>query len=33
MKNGTVILKPSDALHIPGLGFDGRGQLLSYCYG
>ena len=27
MKNGTVILKPSDALHIPGLGFDG---LVSY---
>lgn len=23
MKNGTVILKPSDVLHIPGLGFDG----------
>ena len=22
-KNGTVILKPSDVLHIPGLGFDG----------
>ena len=23
MKNGTVILKPSDVLHVPGLGFDG----------
>ena len=23
MKTGTVILKPSDVLHIPGLGFDG----------
>ena len=23
MKNGTVILKPYDVLHIPGLGFDG----------
>ena len=23
MKNGSVILKPSDVLHIPGLGFDG----------
>ena len=23
MKNGTVILHPSDVLHIPGLGFDG----------
>ena len=23
MKNGTVILKPSEVLHIPGLGFDG----------
>ena len=23
MENGTVILKPSDVLHIPGLGFDG----------
>lgn len=23
MKNGTVILKPSDVLHIPDLGFDG----------
>ena len=23
MKNGTVILKTSDVLHIPGLGFDG----------
>ena len=23
IKNGTVILKPSDVLHIPGLGFDG----------
>ena len=23
MKTGTVILKPSDMLHIPGLGFDG----------
>ena len=23
MKSGTVILKPSDVLHIPGLGFDG----------
>ncbi len=23
MKDGTVILKPSDVLHIPGLGFDG----------
>ena len=22
MKNGTVILKPSDVLHVPGLGFD-----------
>ena len=23
MKNGTVMLKPSDILHVPGLGFDG----------
>ena len=23
MKEGTVILKPSDVLHVPGLGFDG----------
>lgn len=23
MKNGTVTLKPSDVLHVPGLGFDG----------
>ena len=23
MKNGSVILKPTDVLHIPGLGFDG----------
>ena len=23
LKNGTVILKPSDVLHVPGLGFDG----------
>lgn len=23
MENGTVVLKPSDVLHIPGLGFDG----------
>lgn len=23
MKNGTVILKPSNVFHIPGLGFDG----------
>lgn len=23
MKSGTVILKPSDVLHVPGLGFDG----------
>src|SRR5699024_6935323 len=23
MKSGTVILKPTDVLHIPGLGFDG----------
>lgn len=23
IKKGTVILKPSDVLHIPGLGFDG----------
>ncbi|WP_294143869.1 phage portal protein [uncultured Clostridium sp.] len=23
MKQGTVILKPSDVLHVPGLGFDG----------
>lgn len=23
MKNSTVILKPSDVLHVPGLGFDG----------
>lgn len=23
LKNWTVILKPSDVLHVPGLGFDG----------
>lgn len=23
LKNGTVILKPSDVLHVPSLGFDG----------
>ena len=33
MKTGTVVLKPRDVLHVPGLGFGRAGGLFADCDG